>query len=66
MDDSKMSQQELSQRLGIYQSDVANYISDNEQTPNGGHLVYFRTTTPKALLNRLGVGDDFILRLPAS
>lgn len=65
MDDSKMSQQELSQRLNISQSDVVSFISDNEETPDGGHLVYFRTTTPKNVLTELGVGDDLSLRLPS-
>jgi len=65
MDDWKMSQQELSQRLNISQSDVVSFISDNEKTPDGGHLVYFRTTTPKTVLKKLGVSGDLTLRLPA-
>jgi hypothetical protein len=61
--DKKPSQRELAEALNLSESEIALYVSDTDQMPDGsGHWIHFRTTTPKKLLSRLEVGSDLRLQ----
>lgn len=60
----KPSQQELSLRLNINQREVAEHIEKVEPTDDGGHIVHFRESTPQLVKQKLGLVDDFWVKLP--
>lgn len=63
----KLTQRELSEALGISESQVASSIADNDPMPNGkGHWVSFSYDADKGLLSRLEVGADHRLALDKS
>lgn len=60
----KMTQTELSEALGISESEVSRYIADNEPKSDGsGHWVFFSIHTPEEVLFRFGVGAGYRLEL---
>jgi len=49
----KLSQRELSEKLGINESDVAKFVADNELKSDGsGYWVCFGLNTPPELLKK--------------
>lgn len=63
----KLSQRELSDALGISESQVASSVADNSPMPDGsGHWVSFSLSADNGLLSRLEVGVDYRLALDKS
>ncbi|MBP5119592.1 hypothetical protein HUS85_27535 [Pseudomonas protegens] len=61
----KLTQPELAKHLGLLESEVALFVAENNPMPNGaGYWVHFDLKTPKNVLTRLEVGDNYLLALP--
>ncbi|MFJ3153531.1 hypothetical protein ACIPIX_05205 [Pseudomonas protegens] len=61
----KLTQAELAKHLGLLESEVALFVTANDPMPNGaGYWVHFDLDTPKDVLARLKVGDNYVLALP--